>query len=156
LRSVKKNTDSQRLKISGQEFALLIKAVVEKNVPVKFKVTGKSMFPSILSGDVLTLTPYDDRKPEIGDVIALSDAQNNQIIVHRIINEMNRQFLIKGDNVLKCDGFFPCNQIIGYVCDIERNKKKIPITLSKNKRYVILSKLRVFCLSHLFLLFRKI
>ena len=154
MRSGKKNTDSQRLKISGQEFSLLIKAVVEKNVPVKFKVTGKSMFPSILSGDVLTLAPYDNRKPEIGDVIACS--QNNQIIVHRIINEMNGRFLIKGDNVLKCDGFFPCNQIIGYVCAIERNKKKIPITLLKNQIYVILSKLRVFCLSSLFFLFRKI
>jgi len=156
LKSDKENIDSRRLKISGQNFALLIKSLIEKNAAVKFKVTGKSMFPSIMGGDMVTLSPYKNHRPEIGDVIGLSDGQNRQIIIHRIIDKINERFLIKGDNAIKNDGFFPRNQIIGYISEIERNKKRISIIRLKNKIKVILSKSRIFCLSHIFFLFKKI
>lgn len=155
MKSDKENIDSRRLKISGQNFALLIKSLIEKNAAVKFKVTGKSMFPSIMGKDMVTLSSYKDHRPEIGDVIGLCDSQSRQIIIHRIIGKINEHFLIKGDNLIKNDGVFPRNQIIGYVSEIERNKKRISITRLKNRINVFLSKSRIFCLSYLFFLFKK-
>jgi len=104
----------------------------------------------------VTLSPYKNHRPEIGDVIGLCDSQNRQIIIHRIIDKINKRFLIKGDNLIKNDGFFSRNQIIGYVSEIERNKKRISITSLKNKINVLLSKSRIFCLSHIFFLLKKI
>lgn len=139
--------NSQRLKVSGQNFKGLIDCVVEKGASVTFRVTGKSMFPNIISNDILTLVPYQDRMPEVGDVVGVANSDSNQVTVHRIIKKKNKQFLIKGDNVFKCDGLFTQKSIIGYVRQIKRGKKNITITKLKNKRNTFLSRLRIFCLS---------
>lgn len=140
-------TNFQRLKISGKDFSFLIKAVVEKGASVKFKVTGKSMFPNILNKDILTLVPYKNTSPEVGDVVAIHVSANNQVFIHRIIKKMNGVFLLKGDNAFKSDGFFSGKSIVGYICNIERDHRQIQVNSFKNKRNTLLSKLRFFCLS---------
>jgi signal peptidase I len=124
--------DSHRLKISGQNFSQLITSVVEKGASAKFKVTGKSMFPNIISGDIVTVASYQDRNPIIGDIIGLTNLERNQVIFHRIIKIIDEMFLIKGDNVFKNDGLFPRDCIVGYVCGIERKKKIISFSRMNN------------------------
>lgn len=139
--------DPRRLEISGQNFQQLISGVVEKGASVTFKVTGKSMFPNIISNDILTLAPYQDRMPQVGDVVGVANPVTHQVIVHRIINKKKGLFLIKGDNILKSDGLFMKKSIIGYVCRIRRNNSNIAITKLKNKKNAFLSRIRFFCLS---------
>lgn len=139
--------EPQRLKISGQNFQRLIIGTAEKGACVTFKATGKSMFPNILNNDILTLVPYNDRIPEVGDVVGAVNSDTSQVIVHRIIKKTDGLFLIKGDNVFKSDGLFPQKNIIGYICRIKRNQKNIIINKLKNKQNAFLSQLRIFCLS---------
>lgn len=151
-----KTSNPDRLKLSGQDFGSLVMALVEKNAAVKLKASGTSMFPNILNGDILTLVPYQDKLPKTGDVACLYDPETRQIIIHRIIKKINGGFLLKGDNVWRCDGVFGHRRIIGYVSHLERNKKTKTVRGSQNIRNVIFSKLRIFSLCKLLLFGRKI
>ena len=77
-------------------------------------VQGKSMVPPILPGSIVIVKetpPY-----QIDDIVAFTSRERSgqRIIVHRIIDETDRGFVIKGDNNPKKDpGYFPPRFIIG-------------------------------------------
>jgi len=77
-------------------------------------VQGKSMVPTILPGSIVIVKetpPY-----QIDDIVAFTSRERSgqRIIVHRIIDETDRGFVIKGDNNPKKDpGYFPPRFIIG-------------------------------------------
>ncbi len=156
MKSNKEDSEPRRLTLSGPDFSLLVQALIEKNAAVKFKVTGKSMYPNIRSGDVITLVPCAERTPEPGDVVGLLDSKNRQIIVHRIIKKNDGRFLVKGDNVIRSDGYYPRDKIIGVLTELERNREKKQITGPANKIDLILSKIRFFSLSKFIFFFKKL
>lgn len=143
--------DPMRHTLSGQAFGSLIKTLAEKNASITFKATGNSMFPNILHGDILTVTPYQGRVPIVGDIVCVSNTATGQVIIHRIINICHGRFLIKGDSIFRCDGLFDPEHILGYVVHITRNKKTMQIRRSQNLRHAFFSKFRLFSLSRLFL-----
>lgn len=145
------NEGKKRLKVSRQNFSFMIRSVVEKKASVKLKAKGRSMFPNIIDGDILTIAPYIDTNPEVGDVVALYLLDRNQVIIHRIIKKTNGFFFIKGDGLLRSDGLFPRENIVGLICNVERNNIQLPIDQLKNKMNIILSKLRIFSLIRLLL-----
>ncbi len=141
-----------RFSIPGDDFGELVRFAIEKGASVKFKVTGKSMRPNIHSGDVVTIVPFLDRKPEIGDVVAFSKSGTRNIIVHRIVTKRGNTFLLKGDYLFKSDGFVEQENIEGLVNLIERDNQKVA-TGSKRKK-ALLSRLRIFCLYKPFFFFK--
>ena len=132
---------NDRLMISGPAFALVVQAVLEKGVTAKFKVTGSSMLPTIRSNDVVSISPYKENNPKVGEVVALLDRANSRIIIHRIIEKRENMFLLKGDGLWRYDGFFPREWIAGLVSRIER---KTVVVSAGAVRQVLMSKLRLF------------
>lgn len=75
-------------------------------------VQGNSMLPTISSGSLV----ITKQQPEyhIDDIVSFGQAEGGigNIIVHRIIDETERGFVIKGDNNPKKDPGFPTNEDI--------------------------------------------
>jgi len=79
-------------------------------------VEGQSMLPTILPGSLVITQKQDSY--EVDDIVAfyLSAGRAQKIVVHRIIDENNNGFIIKGDNNKSNDpGFFKEDRIIGQV-----------------------------------------
>lgn len=113
------------MSISSIELAELLKDVCSKGLPFKFTATGMSMSPFICDGDTIVIEPYSENRPlQVGDIVAFTEPVTKKLIVHRIVQEQNNHFLLKGDNVFPNDGLFRKKSIHGYV-------KKV-IILGKN------------------------
>jgi signal peptidase I len=135
---------NDRLMISGSAFALVVQAVLEKGVTARFKATGSSMTPTIRNNDVLSISPYKENRPKVGDVVALLDRIDNRIIIHRIIKQRENMFLLKGDGLWRSDGFFPREWIAGGISAVERNGDLISTERLITDRIILMSKLRLF------------
>jgi len=135
---------NDRLMISGPAFALVVQTVLENGGTAKFRVTGSSMIPTIKSNDVVSISPYKENRPKVGDVIALLDRVNKRIIIHRIIKQQKSMFLLKGDGLWHYDGFFPREWIAGFVSRLERNGAPISMDWLITNKIIWMSKLRLF------------
>ena len=87
------------LSLSGPAFVELIRAVLDRGVPFRFKAKGLSMHPFIRHGDVITITPLSENLPRYGDVVAFVRPRTFALVVHRVVGKRDGAFLIKGDNV---------------------------------------------------------
>ena len=113
------------LTLSGKDLANLMGAVLEKNSDFRFRAKGHSMAPFIKNMDIVTISPLSKNRPETGDIVAASFWERKSIMVHRVVNEKQGRFIIKGDNNKLGDGIFERDQIIGTVSKIERKGKRI-------------------------------
>lgn len=138
-----------RMTIQGQAFSAIIDALIRKGVSVKFRVNGTSMLPGIRTGDVIQLSPFQGRFPELGDVVARMADSHQSIVIHRIIKIQKQGYLIKGDSLFKADGLFHRESIIGFVSGIQRENREILLDKAKRKRDILLSTYRIFCFHRL-------
>lgn len=145
-----------RVTIQGQDFSAIIDALIKKGVSARFRVTGTSMLPSIRAGDVIHLSPFQGRVPEIGDVVARMADSHQSIVIHRIIKIQKQGYLIKGDSLFRADGLFHRESIIGFVSGIQRGNREILLDKAKRKRDILLSTYRIFCFHRLADRVRKI
>ena len=113
------------LSLSGSAFVELLKAVLDKGTPFRFRAEGFSMHPFIRNGDLVTLSPLFNTIPRLGDVVAFVLPGTDRLMIHRIIGAKGRFFLIKGDNLHGPDGLIPKTNILGRVTRVERNGKEI-------------------------------
>jgi len=135
---------NDRLMISGPAFALVVQTVLKNGVTAKFKVTGSSMLPTIRNNDVVSISPYKENNPKVGEVVALLDRANSRIVIHRIIKKQENMFLLKGDGLWRYDGFFPREWIVGFVSGLERNDTSVSMNRLITDRLIRMSKLRFF------------
>jgi signal peptidase len=112
------------LSFSGPAFVELIRAVLDKGVPFRFKAKGISMHPFIRNGDVITVYPLSGTSPRYGDVVAFIRPNTSTLIVHRVVGKGDDSFLIRGDNTGYFDGLIPTTNILGYVTKVERNDRE--------------------------------
>ena len=117
--------ESDNLLLSSKEIAGFLKKTCEKGIPFKFTATGMSMSPFICDGDSLIIEPLK-KIPAAGDIVAFINPARGYLIIHRVIEKQNEQYLLKGDNVYSYDGYCEKKDIHGIV-------KKIIIT-QKNLR----------------------
>lgn len=123
------------LSLSETAFTALLRAVLDKGAPFRFRATGFSMSPFISSGDVLTVFSLSGR-PRLGDVVAYASQGSGGIAIHRVVGKRAGHCLIKGDNSLKDDGYIAEADILGRITKVERNGKKVLLGLGP-ERYVI-------------------
>ncbi|ACN15645.1 putative signal sequence peptidase [Desulforapulum autotrophicum HRM2] len=136
--------------ISNASLGLLIKDVVEKKCAIRIKATGCSMRPSILSNDIITISPYLNLSSSTGDIAAFIHPATGRVLVHRIIKE-NGSFMFKGDNRISKDGWVDQNNILGFVGKVQRGEKVFLFEPGKEKQYIIwLSRLNIFFAISLF------
>ncbi len=75
-------------------------------------VQGQSMLPTILPGSLVVIKEAPSY--QVNDIVAYEQRQGrlSQIVVHRIIEETDRGFVIQGDNNPKKDVGYPTNDVI--------------------------------------------
>lgn len=115
-------------------FVGLMKAVLEKNVPFRFAAKGRSMFPFIRDGDLITISPLPMPLPlRPGDVVTFVNPSCNRLMAHRIIDVSPDGHLIKGDNNSIPDGRIHQSDIIGRVVRVEHRGRRVRFGLGAER-----------------------
>lgn len=125
--------EGREASLTGQALIEILQAVLNKNMPFRFRATGYSMFPFIFNGDVVTISPLSNIAPRIGDVVAIIHPESEKLAVHRVVGKKGNYFLIKGDNLVDADGFVPMAKVLGRISKVERNGKKISFGLGPER-----------------------
>jgi len=124
--------------LSGEAVSELMRAVLEKKRPFRFRAKGMSMFPFLKEGDQVTFVSVEPRKIQIGDIVAFIHPESKKFTVHRVIKKAGNQLLIKGDHNPGPDGFIPEADILGSVSKIERAGKRMIFSPGPGKRIIAL------------------
>ena len=82
-------------------------------LPLQLTITGNSMFPSLKSGDRVTVRREDTYSP--GDIVVFR--HNGGLTIHRLLWQLGNRVTCKGDNNLFCEEVYP-EDILGKVVEI--------------------------------------
>lgn len=114
------------LPLSGFALLELMRAVLARGVPFRFKARGWSMAPFIRDGDVILVNPLQRDLPGIGAVVAFIRPEDGKLVVHRIVGRQGAAVLIQGDNVTSLpDGIVPQENLLGRVMRIDREGRSV-------------------------------
>lgn len=141
------------LNLSSKAIGELVEEFMQKEKTIKFKTKGHSMRPIISEGDIITLSPYIQRSPNSGDIVAYIDSFSKGLIIHRLIRFSKSTFIAKGDNCRNNDAIHSKKCILGYVSQINqkvsiRNKLLLP---SLKRVLTLFSTISLFFLLNKFL-----
>ena len=125
---------SAELPLSGCALLELMLAVLGRGVPFRFRARGWSMVPFIRDGDVITIAPFQEKNPNLGDIVAFTRPTESRLVVHRIVNRRGSAFIIQGDSVPDHpDGAIPAEELLGKVIRIERNSHRVWLGIGPEK-----------------------
>lgn len=113
------------LPLSGAALTELLRAVLDKGRPFRFRAGGWSMSPFIKDGDVITVAPLAGRRPRPGEIVAFLHPKTGHVAVHRVVRMDDGRFSIRGDNAHAPDGALTSERILGAVTRIERGGRKV-------------------------------
>lgn len=130
--------NKNRLPLSRADLAQLMQAVLDRNMPFRFRAGGFSMAPFIKDGDVLTVSPWPDSPPGLGDVAAFLYPAGGMLAVHRIVAQTKSGYRLKGDGTDAADGLIPRSHMVGIVRKVERNGRGILLGLGPEKILIAL------------------
>jgi len=128
--SIVKGSD---LPLSGPALVQLLRAVLGKGAPVRFRAKGFSMSPFIKNEDVVTLSPLKDVSPSVGDVIAFVLQGTDKFCVHRVVGKKGNLYITKGDNSSEADESVLNENILGFVTRVERDGKEVFLGLGPER-----------------------
>ena len=117
------------LSLSGPALLDILRAMLDKRVPIRFTAPGFSMSPFVKDRDVITVLYIAEKAIRFGDVVAFINLCNERLIVHRVVGNRKDASLIKGDNNPETDGWIPHERILGRVTRIERAGQHIRLGL---------------------------
>ena len=127
-------TKAPELPLSGTALLELMQAVLAKGVPFRFRARGWSMTPFIRDGDIITITPIQDQRLVLGDIVAFTRPAENRLVVHRIVNRHGSDFMIQGDCAPDHpDGVIPVSNLLGRVVRIERDGHRVWLGIGPEK-----------------------
>ena len=112
---------------------------------VRFRPSGRSMYPSIREGELITVEPVQASDVKIADIVLYRSGRG--LIAHRVIEvscpqaepsavgaagfslraSSSRVFRLRGDASLSCDQPVEAEQILGRVVGVERNGRSIQL-----------------------------
>lgn len=128
---------AQDLPLSGLALLELMRAVLARGVPFRFRALGWSMAPFIRDGDVITVAPLGQDRAAIGEVLAFVRPDVGSLVVHRVVARRGTAVVLQGDAVPEYpDGVIPSQNIVGRVKRIERNGRSVWLGLGP-ERYLI-------------------
>lgn len=151
------------LPLSGQALLDLMRAVLARGVPFRFRARGWSMAPFIRDGDVTTVSPLQGALPRVGDVVAFARPGTGNLVVHRVVARRSMGLLVQGDRMPEhTDGIVPAESLLGRVTRVQRDGRDVWLGLGP-ERYLIawlsrtglLTPLRVWLASRLKPLLRR-
>ena len=126
------------LALSGLDLQEFLRAVLARGAPIRFKAPGLSMHPSILDGDVVTVSPQCGREPRLGEVVAFCHPETRKLVVHRVLARRDGGYLLRGDNVPDADGLISSQDVLGRVTRVERDGREVRLGLGLEWRLIAL------------------
>jgi hypothetical protein len=120
--------------LSGPALHELLRAVLDRGLPFRFKALGFSMHPFIRDGDVVTISPQPEGGMYPGDVAAFCLPDRGMLAVHRVVARRGGDYLLRGDNADEADGFIPPVKMLGLVTRVERKGKKVRLGWGPERR----------------------
>jgi hypothetical protein len=144
-----------KIGFSNEELVVIISSTLAKEASTRIKALGCSMFPFIMGGDIITLSPLSKVPPGKGRVAAFTCDKRKRLTVHRIVKKQGNCYLIKGDNCGGSDGLVPESNILGIVTKVERGSRTIRFGLRK-ERYIIAFLSRIKFMPSVFILWRVV
>ena len=115
----------------------LLQETLEKGNDLRFRALGSSMFPSIKSGDVITVMPVESAAICVGDVIFYR--RDGRVYAHRLIRERRMDggflFTTRGDCLPFSDPPINPTQVFGKVVSIERGRRIIRLDTPFQQRW---------------------
>ena len=127
------------LSLSRVALAGLMRGVLARGIPFRFRAKGWSMTPFILDGDVISVSPLPRGLPGIGDVVAFMRPEMETLVVHRVIARRGGACLIQSDNSHGGDdGLVPRESILGRVTRVERGGRVIRLGLGPERLLIAL------------------
>lgn len=92
---------------------------------IRFVARGRSMWPTILDGDQVTIAPAYG-SIESGQVVCIF--QGPEIVVHRVIDVRgDGQIKTQGDALPKADGWLSPNDVLGRLIGVRRQGRTVPL-----------------------------
>lgn len=127
------------LSLSRVALTELMREVLARGMPFRFRAKGWSMIPFILDGDVISVSPLPRGLPGIGDVVAFMRPETETLVVHRVIARRGGVCLIQSDNAYgEGDGLIPRERILGRVTRVERGGRLIRLGLGPERLLIAL------------------
>lgn len=126
------------LSLSGPALRDLLRAILARNVPFRFRARGFSMSPFIRDDDIVTVSPKAGREPQAGDVVAVYHLQTQKLIIHRILARKAGGCLVQGDNLSRSDGLILPENVLGRVTRVERDGRPVLLGLGPERRLIAL------------------
>ena len=125
------------LPLSGKALLELMTVILAKGRGFRFRARGWSMTPFIHDGDIICVSPIQEKHPGVGEVVAYLQPISEKLVVHRLVRRFGNNWLILGDNTPEVTGErIPSINLIGRVTRIEREGKKVWLGLGP-ERYLI-------------------
>lgn len=94
------------------------------------------MSPFIRDGDVVTVAPFADGAPRVGDVVAVGLLDMARLAIHRVVAHAPEGWMTRGDNLRDADGVFGPSQILGTTVRVERNGRHVRLGVTASGRLV--------------------
>ena len=130
------------IRFSSKAAGILISALTRKELPVRMKVKGNSMYPIIKNEDTVTIRPLKNYTLELGDIGAFIDSDSQNLIIHRVIRKFGNAYLTKGDFNLYPDKKMPYDSANGYITQIGNHSNLSNMSIRKpyKKIFALLSR----------------
>ena len=102
--------------------------LLSRGTTVRFRPSGRSMYPSIREGEVITVEPVAASDVKLADIVLYRSERG--LIAHRVVKIASRDarvFRLQGDASLSCDEPVAAERILGRVVEVERNGRSIAL-----------------------------
>ena len=127
------------LPLSAEALLELMRGVLARGVPLRFRAKGWSMAPFIRDGDVISVAPLGPALPGLGEVVAFVHPEIGKLVVHRVVARRGGGLLIQGDNLPgAADGLVPRENLLGRVTAVQRGGRKVWLGLGPERFLIAL------------------
>ncbi len=107
--------------------------LLSQGTTVRFRPSGRSMYPSIREGELITVEPVVASDVTLGDIVLYRSEKG--VIAHRVVGTSPTQssvlspphFFLRGDASLSCDEPVKAEQILGRVVGVERDGRSVAL-----------------------------
>jgi len=102
--------------------------LLRRGATVRFRPSGRSMYPSIREGELITVEPVAASDVKLADIVLYRSERGP--IAHRVVEIASRDariFRLRGDASLSCDRPVEAEQILGRVVRVHRNCRSIAL-----------------------------
>jgi len=106
--------------------------LLSQGATVRFRPSGRSMYPSIREGELITVEPVRASDVKLADIVLYRSQRGP--IAHRVVGTSPAQssvlsphYFLRGDASLSCDQPVEAHQILGRVVGVERDGRSIQL-----------------------------